>query len=95
MKNTTVKNAAKSTSTTKKSTKTVEVTTRKSTLFVPSAKMNVKELGDGQRAAIAKALGKTGATRAKLIAVLPAIKPTIISWYLSKMVAAKLVKKAA
>jgi hypothetical protein len=87
-----------------KQTKSVKTTTvaaitpstRKSSVFTLAPKTDVKTLGDGQRAAIAKALAKTkGATRGKLVAMLPAIKPAIISWYLSKMVAAKLVKKAA
>jgi hypothetical protein len=82
--------------TTKTATKTVKVAARKTNLFTLAAKVNVEDLGTGQRAAIAKLLKKTGgATRAALIAALPDVPPANISWHLSMMVADKTAKKTA
>lgn len=80
---------------TKKTTAKSTTPSRKSTVFTLAAKAAKADLGTGQRAAIAKALGKDGATRAALIHLLPSVPPANISWHLSMMVAAKLVKKAA
>jgi hypothetical protein len=72
------------------------VVARKTNLFTLAAKVNVEDLGTGQRAAIAKLLKKTGgATRAALIAALPDVPPANISWHLSMMVADKTAKKTA
>ena len=81
----------------KKAAKTAEpVTERKTSLFSLMAKVKVEDLGEGQRAAIAKLLKKHGsATRAQLIAALPDIPPASISWHLSMMVKAGTAKKAA
>ncbi len=87
-----MKNTAKKTA---KSTKSAATSTHKSSIFMLAAKAKTADFGEGQRAAIAKALGKDGATRAKLIHLLPSVPPANISWHLSMMVAAKLVKKAA
>ena len=81
--------------TTKKTPAKSTTPARKSATFAPTAKLTKADLGAGQRAAIAKALGKDGATRAALIHLLPSVPPANISWHLSMMVAAKLVKKAA
>jgi hypothetical protein len=67
---------------------------RTSSIFTLTAKAAHEDFGSGQRFAIAKLL-KNGATRAQLIAKLPDISPANISWYLSMMVGAKLVKKTA
>jgi hypothetical protein len=76
--------------------KTVKPVARKTNLFTLAAKVNVEDLGTGQRAAIAKLLKKTGgATRAALIAALPDVPPANISWHLSMMVADKTAKKTA
>ena len=81
---------------TAKTTKTAEVVARKTNIFTLAAKVNVEDLGTGQRAAIAKLLKKTGgATRASLIAALPDVPPANISWHLTMMAANKLVKKTA
>ena len=79
-----------------KKTAAVPTTERKTSLFSLTAKVKLDELGEGQRAAIAKVLKKHGsATRAQLIATLPNVPPANISWHLSTMIAAKLAKKAA
>jgi len=81
---------------TKTVTKTTKTAARKTNIFTLAAKVNVEDLGTGQRAAIAKLLKKTGgATRATLIAALPDVPPANISWHLSMMVADKMAKKAA
>ena len=81
---------------TTKTTKTAKTAARKTNLFTLAAKVNVEDLGTGQRAAIAKLLKKTGgATRAALIAALPDVPPANISWHLSMMVADKTAKKTA
>ena len=81
---------------TKTVTKTTKTAARKTNIFTLAAKVNVEDLGTGQRAAIAKLLKKTGgATRATLIAALPDVPPANISWHLSMMVADKTAKKAA
>jgi predicted ArsR family transcriptional regulator len=81
----------------KKAAKTAEpVTERKTSLFSLMAKVKVEDLGEGQRAAIAKLLKKHGsATRAQLIEALPDVSPANISWHLSMMVAAGTAKKVA
>ena len=70
---------------------------RATNIFTLAPKTNVlTDFGLGQRAEIAKVLKKTnGATRATLIAKLPDVPPANISWHLSMMIAAKLVKKTA
>ena len=81
---------------TTKTTKTAKTAARKTNIFTLAAKVNVEDLGTGQRAAIAKLLKKTGgATRASLIAALPDVPPANISWHLTMMAANKLVKKTA
>jgi len=81
---------------TKTVTKTTKTAARKTNIFTLAAKVNVEDLGTGQRAAIAKLLKKTGgATRATLIAALPDVPPANISWHLSMMVADKTAKKAS
>jgi len=81
---------------TKTVTKTTKVVARKTNIFTLAAKVDIKDLGIGQRAAIAKLLKKTGgATRATLIAALPDVPPASISWHLSMMVADKTAKKTA
>ena len=81
----------------KKAAKTAEpATERKTSLFSLMAKVKVEDLGEGQRAAIAKLLKKHGsATRAQLIEALPDVSPANISWHLSMMVAAGTAKKVA
>lgn len=69
-------------------------TPRASSIFTLTAKAAHEDFGTGQRFVIAKLL-KNGATRAQLIAKLPDVPPANISWHLSMMVDAKLVKKTA
>ncbi len=80
----------------KKVAKMTEAVARKTNIFTLGAKVDIDELGTGQRVAIAKMLKKTGgATRAALIAALPDISPANISWHLSMLISSKLVSKTS
>ena len=61
------------------------VTVRAQHTFTLSSKANLEDFGSGQRLAIAKLI-KKGATRADLIAKLPAVSAANISWHLSMMI---------
>jgi hypothetical protein len=68
---------------------------RKAASYTLTSRAKIENMGDGQRAAIAKLISKQALTRANLAVKLPDVPITNISWHLSIMVRDGLAKKVA